>query len=50
MFNSIDISIQPSIAGHKNAREMWTDLKERYSVVTGPRIYQLKAEYQTIQK
>lgn len=50
MFNSIDISIQPSVAGHKIALEMWTDLKERYFVVNGPHIHQLKTEYTTLRQ
>ena len=50
MFNSIDISIQPSVAGHKIAFEMWNDLKERYAVINGPRIHQLKTEYHTLRQ
>ena len=36
LFNSIDIFIQPSVAGHKFAFEMWNDLKECYAVMNRP--------------
>ena len=45
IFNSVAISIQPSIVSHKIATELWNDLKERYTIVNGPRINQLKFEY-----
>lgn len=50
MFNVINISIQHNVAGHKIALEMWTDLKERYAIVNGPHIHQLKTEYHTLQQ
>ncbi|KNA09881.1 hypothetical protein SOVF_149230, partial [Spinacia oleracea] len=50
MFNSIDESIQPSVAGHKIAREMWLDFKERYSNNNGPRLNQLKAQYHLLRQ
>ncbi|XP_074293232.1 uncharacterized protein LOC141620199 [Silene latifolia] len=45
IFNSVDVSIQPSIVSHNIASELWADLKERYSTINGPRINQLKSEY-----
>ncbi|KAJ1691232.1 hypothetical protein LUZ63_015387 [Rhynchospora breviuscula] len=44
LFNSIDSSLQPSVAYFETARELWDDLKERFSVGNAPRIYQLKAD------
>lgn len=51
LFNSVDESIQPSIVGHKIAKELWLDLKERYSIFNnGPRLNQLKSEYQLLRQ
>ncbi|KAJ1697041.1 hypothetical protein LUZ63_005553 [Rhynchospora breviuscula] len=44
LFNSIDSSLQPSVAYFETAKELWDDLKERFSVGNAPRIYQLKAD------
>lgn len=45
IFNSVDESIQPSVVSHKIAKDMWSDLKDRYCVSNGPRVNQLKSEY-----
>lgn len=50
IFNSVNFTIQPSIVSHKIASEMWIDLKERYSIVNGPRINQLKSEYHLLRQ
>lgn len=50
LFNSIDITIQPSIVSHKIAKEMWDDLKERYSISNGPRLNQLKSLYHSLRQ
>ncbi|KAM3219442.1 hypothetical protein P3L10_023973 [Capsicum annuum] len=50
LFNSIDDTIKPSVAAYKVARQMWNDLKERYSVVNGPRINQLKSELASLKQ
>lgn len=50
LFNSIDVSIQPSVAGHKIVSEMWIDLKERYCIMNGPRIHQLNTEYHNLRQ
>uniref|UniRef100_A0A803LHS0 Retroviral polymerase SH3-like domain-containing protein n=1 Tax=Chenopodium quinoa TaxID=63459 RepID=A0A803LHS0_CHEQI len=50
LFNSVDESIQPSVAGHKIAKEMWLDLKERYSINNGPRRNQLKSQYHLLRQ
>ncbi|KAJ3699854.1 hypothetical protein LUZ61_003559 [Rhynchospora tenuis] len=44
LFNSIDPSLQPSVAYYETVKEMWDDLRERFSVGNAPRIHQLKAE------
>ncbi|KAJ4821341.1 Retroelement pol polyprotein-like [Rhynchospora pubera] len=44
LFNSIDSDLQPSIAYCETVKELWDDLKERFSVGNAPRIYQLKSE------
>ncbi|KAJ1695814.1 hypothetical protein LUZ63_012512 [Rhynchospora breviuscula] len=44
LFNSIDPSLQPSVAYYETVKEMWDNLKERFSVGNAPRIHQLKAE------
>jgi gag-polypeptide of LTR copia-type/Retrotransposon gag protein len=43
-FNSIDPVLQPSVAYFETAKELWDDLKERFSVGNAPRVYQLKAD------
>ncbi|KAK6151537.1 hypothetical protein DH2020_014172 [Rehmannia glutinosa] len=48
--NSVDESIQPSVDGHKIAKDMWLDLKERYSITNGPRLNQLKSEYHLLRQ
>ncbi|KAM3290930.1 hypothetical protein P3S67_019219 [Capsicum chacoense] len=42
LFNSIDDTIKPSVAAYKVARQMWNDLKERYSVGTSVLSYYTK--------
>jgi gag-polypeptide of LTR copia-type/Retrotransposon gag protein len=44
LFNSIDPILQPSVAYFETVKELWDDLKERFSVGNAPRIHQLKAE------
>ncbi|KAJ4768963.1 Retroelement pol polyprotein-like [Rhynchospora pubera] len=44
VFNSIDPSLQPSVAYYETIKEMWDDLRERFSVGNAPRIHQLKSE------
>lgn len=50
LFNAVDITIQPSVASHKIARDFWLDLKERYSIANGPRTNQLKSEYHNLRQ
>ncbi|KAJ1684878.1 hypothetical protein LUZ63_016268 [Rhynchospora breviuscula] len=44
LFNSIDSSLQPSIAYFETVKELWDDLRERFSVGNALRIHQLKAD------
>ncbi|KAJ4755428.1 Retroelement pol polyprotein-like [Rhynchospora pubera] len=44
LFNSIDPALQPSIAYMETVKELWDDLRERFSVKNAPRIHQLKAD------
>ncbi|RAL47197.1 hypothetical protein DM860_017012 [Cuscuta australis] len=48
--NSVDEHIQPSIISHKIAHELWLDLKTRYGGSNGPRIHQLKSEFQSLRQ
>ncbi|VFQ75998.1 unnamed protein product [Cuscuta campestris] len=48
IFNSVDETIQPSIASHTVVHELWTDVKARYSTVNEPHIYQLENELQNL--
>lgn len=43
LFNSIDPVLQPSIAYMETAKELWDNLRERFSIGNAPRIHQLKA-------
>ncbi|KAJ4790588.1 Retroelement pol polyprotein-like [Rhynchospora pubera] len=44
LFNCIDPSLQPSVAYFETVKELWDDLKGRFSVGDVPRIHQLKAD------
>ncbi|KAJ3690345.1 hypothetical protein LUZ61_019509 [Rhynchospora tenuis] len=44
LFNCIDPTLQPSVAYFETVKELWDDLKERFSVGDVPRIHQLKAD------
>ncbi|KAJ3698018.1 hypothetical protein LUZ61_001723 [Rhynchospora tenuis] len=44
LFNCIDPTLQPSVAYFETVKELWDDLKGRFSVGDVPRIYQLKAD------
>ncbi|RAL37503.1 hypothetical protein DM860_000197 [Cuscuta australis] len=48
--NSVDEHIQPSIISHKIAHELWLDLNTRYGGSNGPRIHQLKSEFQSLRQ
>ncbi|XP_020265950.1 uncharacterized protein LOC109841405 [Asparagus officinalis] len=44
IFNSIEKSIQPSIAYEETAKAIWEDLRDRFSIVNAPRIHELKGQ------
>ncbi|KAJ8634413.1 hypothetical protein MRB53_027749 [Persea americana] len=42
--NTIDPEVRSMLSNYDNAKRLWDDLHERFSVVNGPRIQQLKAD------
>uniref|UniRef100_A0A6V7QVB5 Retrotransposon Copia-like N-terminal domain-containing protein n=1 Tax=Ananas comosus var. bracteatus TaxID=296719 RepID=A0A6V7QVB5_ANACO len=44
IFNSLDKSLQGSVAYAEDAKDMWDDLKDRFSQGNAPRVFQLKTE------
>lgn len=44
ILNTIEASLRSTISNMENTKEPWDDIKERVSVVNGPRIQQLKSE------
>lgn len=44
IMNTIDPEVQSLLSNYDNAKLLWDDLNERFSVVNGPRIQQLKAD------
>lgn len=44
ILNTIEGSLRSTISYMENAKELWDDIKERFSVANGPRIQQLKSE------
>ncbi|GAU34891.1 hypothetical protein TSUD_144220 [Trifolium subterraneum] len=44
ILNTIEASLRSTISYMENAKELWDDIKDRLSVVNGPRIQQLKSE------
>ncbi|XP_019055629.1 PREDICTED: uncharacterized protein LOC109115747 [Nelumbo nucifera] len=44
IYNCVDKSIQNTIVSFDDARELWTEIQQRYHQGHGPRIYQLKGE------
>lgn len=42
--NTIDPEVSSMLSYYNNAKTLWDDLHERYSVVNGTRIHQLKSE------
>ena len=44
ILNTIETSLRSTISYRENAKELWDDIKERFSVVNGPRVQQLKSE------
>ena len=44
ILNTIETSLRSTISYRENAKELWDDIKERFLVVNGPRVQQLKSE------
>ncbi|XP_019460022.1 PREDICTED: uncharacterized protein LOC109359783 [Lupinus angustifolius] len=44
ILNTVEPNLRSTISYMENARDLWDDIKERFSVVNGPRIQQLKSE------
>jgi hypothetical protein len=44
ILNTVEPSLCSTISYQENAKDLWEDIKERFSVVNGPRIQQIKAE------
>lgn len=44
ILNTIETSLRSTISYMENEKELWDDVNERFSVVNGPRIQQLKSE------
>ncbi|XP_010490134.1 PREDICTED: uncharacterized protein LOC104767865 [Camelina sativa] len=44
---TIDENLRTSLSNHKNAHELWKDIKQRFSVRNGQRVQRLKAELAT---
>lgn len=44
ILNTIEPSLRSTISYKENAKDVWEDIKERFSIVNGPRIPQLKSD------
>jgi hypothetical protein len=44
ILNTVEPNLRSTISYHENARDLWEDIKERFSVANGPKIHQLKAD------
>ena len=44
LMNTIDPEVKSMLSNYDNAKCLWDDLKERFCVVNGPRIQQLKSQ------
>jgi hypothetical protein len=44
ILNTVEPSLRSSMTYMENAKDLWDDIKERFAVVNGPRIQQLKAD------
>ncbi|XP_074342734.1 uncharacterized protein LOC141680396 [Apium graveolens] len=47
IMNTIDSKLRSTISYHESARDMWNDIQERFNILNGPRIQQLKVELHT---
>ena len=44
ILNTIEPSLRSTISYVENAKDLWNDIRERFSIANGPRIHQLKTE------
>lgn len=44
ILNTIKPSLRSTVSYMENAQDLWKDIKERFSVINGPRIQQLKSD------
>lgn len=44
LMNTIDPEVKSMLSNYDNAKRLWDDLHERFCVVNGPRIHQLKSQ------
>ena len=44
ILNTIEPNLRSTISYMENARDLWEDTRERFSIANGPRIHQLKSE------
>nr|KYP55619.1 hypothetical protein KK1_001841 [Cajanus cajan] len=44
ILNTIEPTLRSTISYMETSKELWEDIKERFSIVNGPRIQQLKIE------
>jgi hypothetical protein len=44
ILNTIELNLRSTISYFENAKDFWGDIKDRLSVVNGPRIQQLKSD------
>lgn len=44
ILNTIEPNLQSTMSYAENTKDLWTDIKERFSTVNGPRIQQLKSD------
>ena len=44
ILNTIEPNLRSTVSCVENAKDLWKDIKERLSVIIGPRIQQLKSE------
>lgn len=50
ILKSIEARLRSMISYKENAQDLWKDIKDRFSVVNGPRIQQLKCEIADIKQ
>lgn len=44
VLNTVEPTLQSTISYRENVQDLWEDIKDRFSVMNGPRIQQLKSD------